>query len=147
VFTSGLRNGYSGSFPWAYRAKDTASLPLLGGETRACLTSLPRFTFTDDALVPGVTPIRAVHIRELRVSVDTLRASCNLGPYPYTAASPVAGAGPILLAHFSEPRAALDEYFDCRALPRPLYPAPGPAPGVPVLGRHITETRAATLTP
>ena len=30
-------NGYSGAFPWAYRAKDNASLPLLGEETQTCL--------------------------------------------------------------------------------------------------------------
>jgi len=29
--------GYSGAFPWAYRAKDNASLPLLGEESRNCI--------------------------------------------------------------------------------------------------------------
>ena len=33
--------GYSGAFPWAYRAKDDESLPLLGDETRKCLTDFP----------------------------------------------------------------------------------------------------------
>ena len=31
--------GYSGAFPWAYRAKDKASLPLLGPRTRECLAA------------------------------------------------------------------------------------------------------------
>ena len=146
LFTAGLRNGYSGSFPWAYRARDTASLLLLGTETRACLSSLPRFTFTDGPVVSGVTPIRAVHIRELRVSADTLRTSCSLEPYGYTEATPVPGATPIRAAHFLEPREALGEYFDCRSLPRPVFPLPAPGPGVAVLGRHVTEIRAALLT-
>jgi hypothetical protein len=145
VFRGGLRNGYSGAFPWAYRAKDTASLPLLGPEMRSCLTSLPRFTFTDEAIVPTVTPIRAVHITELRVSVDTLRASCGLGPYPYLSPAPVAGLSLVRATHFVEPRTALDEYFDCRSLPRATYSLPAPGAGLAVRGTHIAEIRAAAL--
>jgi hypothetical protein len=143
MYKSGFTHGYAGAFPWAYRAKDTASLPLLGAETRACLASLPRFTFTDEPVVSGATAIRAAHVNELRVSVDTLRASCGLEPYPYAAPAPAAGVSTIQAAHFSEPRTALDQYFDCRALPRPSYPFPQPAPGTPVLGRHLSEIRAA----
>lgn len=145
LFTAGLRNGYAGSFPWAYRAKDTQSQPLLGAETRGCLATLPRFTFTDESIVPGVTPIRAVHIRELRVSVDTLRASCELPPYAYSTPAPLAAVTGVLAAHFVEPRRALDEYFDCRVRPRPSYPGPAPGAGLPVLARHLVETRAAAL--
>jgi hypothetical protein len=146
VFKSGLTNGYSGAFPWAYRAKDTASLPLLGGETGNCFKSLPRFTFTDDPIVAGISPVRAIHIKELRVSVDALRLSCNLEPYSYTGPSPVAGITTIQAAHFAEPRTALDEYYDCRSVPRPDYPFPRPAPQAPVMSRHLSETRAAALT-
>ena len=146
VLTSGLTNGYSGAFPWGYRAKDAQSLPVLGEETRTCLKSLPRFTFTDDSIVPGTTPVRAVHIKELWVSVDTLRLSCNLEPYQYTGPMPAAGVTFIQAVHFTEPRIALDQLYDCRAIPRPDYPLPRPAPGGPVMGRHLSETRAAALT-
>ena len=49
--------GYSGAFPWAYRAKDNASLPLLGEESRYCFS-----TFANDHpdlvefLIPPVSP-------------------------------------------------------------------------------------------
>jgi len=37
ILTNARRLGYSGAFAWAYRAKDSASLPLLGDESRNCI--------------------------------------------------------------------------------------------------------------
>src|SRR5687768_15610211 len=45
-------------------------------------------TFTDDPLVPGVTPIRLVHITELRVRIDAVRSRVGLAPFPWSAVQP-----------------------------------------------------------
>jgi len=39
IFTNACNLGYASAFPWAYRAKDTASLPLLGEESQNCIST------------------------------------------------------------------------------------------------------------
>ena len=50
------------------------------------------FTFTDDPLVSGVTPIRAVHLEELRAAINTLRVDHGLSAASFTDAAIGAGA-------------------------------------------------------
>lgn len=38
----------------------------------------PLLAWTDDPIEAGVTPIRAVHITELRAAIDAKRAACDL---------------------------------------------------------------------
>ena len=40
--------------------------------------------FTDDPIVPGVTPVRAVHFTELRARIDVLRRAAGLTPFNWT---------------------------------------------------------------
>ena len=47
--------------------------------------------FTDDPIVPGVTPVRAVHFTELRARIDALREEAGLGRFRWT--DPVAAGG------------------------------------------------------
>jgi len=41
-------------------------------------------TFTDDPLTPGTTPVRAVHVTELRAAINTLRTNTALYPTAQT---------------------------------------------------------------
>ena len=47
--------------------------------------------FTDDPIVAGVTPVRAVHFTELRAHIDALREEAGLGRFRWT--DPVLRAG------------------------------------------------------
>ena len=47
--------------------------------------------FTDDPIVPGVTPVRAVHFTELRVRIDVLRREAGLAPFNWTDPGPAGG--------------------------------------------------------
>ena len=47
--------------------------------------------FTDDPLVPGVTPVKAVHFTELRTRIDVLRREAGLASFGWT--DPVLRAG------------------------------------------------------
>ncbi|HVQ36179.1 MAG TPA: RHS repeat-associated core domain-containing protein, partial [Pyrinomonadaceae bacterium] len=64
--------------------------------------------FTDDPLVPGVTPIKAVHITQLRTAINDARTRAAL-PGANWAESVTAGTTLIKAAHITELRARLDE--------------------------------------
>ena len=96
-------------------------------------------TFTDDPLNPPngpKTPIKSIHITELRTKIDALRAQRNMSGYPWvTAAQPgdLIKADPIL-----ELRTALDQAL---GPPPALGYSAGLAQGQPILAVHIQELR------
>ena len=61
--------------------------------------------FTDDPLVPRVTPIKAVHILELRTAVNAMRVAAGLSPVTFT--DPVLTGATIKAVHIVELRNAL----------------------------------------
>ena len=63
--------------------------------------------FTDDPLVPGVTPVRAVHFAELRSRIDALREAEGLGGFAWTDPVLTPGVTPVRLAHLLDLRSAL----------------------------------------
>ena len=63
--------------------------------------------FSDDPLVPGVTPIRAVHFTELRARIDAVLAAVGLAPFAWTDPVLTAGVTPVKLQHLLELREAL----------------------------------------
>ena len=65
--------------------------------------------FTDDPLVPGVTPVRAVHLLELRARIDALRRRAGLPAFGWTDAQVVPGVTPARAAHLLELRSALGD--------------------------------------
>ena len=93
-------------------------------------------TFDDDPLQVGQTPIKSIHITQLRTAINDLRARRGYGPYVWnTAAQPgdLIKADPIL-----EMRIALDGALG--PPPSPGY-ARGLAYGQPILAVHIQELR------
>ena len=63
--------------------------------------------FTDSAIMPGVTPIRAVHITELRTRIDALRQRANLPGVAWTDPVITAGVTPVRAVHTQELRTAV----------------------------------------
>ncbi len=117
-----------------------AALRGAGGDAHApSIASAPQSgppTFTDDPLHAGETPIKSIHITELRTAINALRAQRNMSAYPWvTAAQPgdLIKADPIL-----ELRTALD--LALGPPPAPGYSA-GLAQGQPILAVHIQELR------
>jgi RHS repeat-associated protein len=92
-------------------------------------------TFQENPLVIGDTPIRSVHITELRSAIDAVRSHFNLGPYSWqTAAAP---GDLISTAPIQEMRTALDQALGA---PAGGYAA-GLAAGQLILKAHIQELR------
>ena len=86
-----------------------AALP----EVQAALDGvfIPR-SFIDDPLVPGVTPVRAVHFHEIRERIDLLRARNGLSAFNWTNSALVQGLTIIRAEHLTDLRSALDEVLD-----------------------------------
>ncbi len=101
-------------------------------------------TFTDDPLISGVTPIRAVHLQELRAAINTLRVRYGLSAVPFTDAVISAGATNVRALHVVQLRAALDPVFDALRLPRPTYTDSAIGIGVTTIKAiHVRELRNA----
>ena len=85
-----------------------------GSNTTATQTFRVRVTlpFTDDPIVPGVTPVKAAHFTELRTRIDGVRTAVGLGRYPWTDSRLVAGVTPVRGLHMSELRTALAQAYD-----------------------------------
>ena len=102
--------------------------------------------FTDDPIVPGVTPVRAVHFTELRARIDTLRGEAGLAPFPWTDPALTAGVTPVRLAHLLELRTALTAAYTATGRPAPDWTDPSPTRGATsIRAVHLTELRTAVL--
>ena len=112
---------------------------------RVTVTSLSA-PFTDDPIVPGVTPVRAVHFTELRTRVDALRRSAGLPRHAWTDPALRAGATRVRLVHLSELRSALAAAYTASGRAAPTWTDAAPAAGsTPIRAAHVTELRAAVL--
>ena len=96
--------------------------------TQAFTVTVPR-SFTDHPIVPGVTPVRAVHFTELRTRIDGVRAAGGLGRYPWTDPVLSAGVTRVRLLHLLELRLALGAAYRAAGRPAPFWTDAAPAGG------------------
>lgn len=111
----------------------------------ATVTTSP--PFTDDPIVPGVTPIQAVHFTELRGRIDGQRRRAGLASFGWTdAVLEGGGVTPVRLLHLVELRAALEEVYSASGRAAPRWTDASPAAGeTPIRAAHLTELRAAVV--
>ena len=102
--------------------------------------------FTDDPPVPGVTPVRAVHLLELRSRIDALRLRAGLPAFGWTDAQVVPGATPARAAHLLELRSALGEAYAAAGRPAPAYSDAVVTAGLTAMRTvQLQELRAAVV--
>ena len=102
--------------------------------------------FTDDPLVPAVTPVRAVHFRELRTRIDALRTTGGLSAYAWTDPALTPGVTRVRSAHLTELRTALNQAYVAAGQPRPTYSDARVRAGTtPIRAVHVNELRAAVV--
>ena len=128
-------------------ATDAAGSNGTATQTFAVTVNLPRARrFTDDPIVPGVTPVRAVHFTELRLRIDVLRSEAGLPPFRWTDPVLLAGVTPVRLVHVTQLRRALAEAYAAAGRALPAWTDASTAPGsTPIRATHLTELRRAVL--
>ena len=112
--------------------------------TATVTTSPP---FTDDPIVIGVTPVRAVHFTELRGRIDALRRRRGLASFGWTdTVLQGGGVTAVRLVHLVELRAALREVYSASGRAVPRWTDASPTAGeTPIRAAHLTELRAAVV--
>jgi hypothetical protein len=95
--------------------------------------------FTDPTLSVGVTPVKAVHVAELRVAVNAVRNLAGIGDQTF--ADPVSGT--LKATHVSELRTGLNAGRTAAnvALPPATFSDPALVAGTQVKAAHIIDLR------
>ena len=100
--------------------------------------------FTDHPIVPGETPVRAIHFSELRSRIDALRTRGGLAAYGWTDPVLTARVTPVRLVHLLELRSALAGAYAAAGRRAPSWTDAAPAAGAaPIRAVHLMELRAA----
>ena len=102
-------------------------------------------TFTDTQLVPGETPVRAVHFTELRERIDGLRSRAGLARFAWTDPALVVGVTPVRLAHLLELREGLNEAAVAAGRQPFIWTDSGLEVGAAIEAGHLEELRSAVL--
>ena len=99
--------------------------------------------FTDHPIERGVTPVKAIHFRELRARIDALRESAGRSGFRWTDPALTPGVTPIKRVHLTELRAALAEAYVAAGRAAPTYTDPVVTAGATVIrAAHLMELRA-----
>ena len=105
-----------------------------------------RAPFTDDPIVPGVTPIKAVHFTELRTRIAALRAAAGLAPFRWTDPVLRPGVTRVRLVHLLELREALGAAYAAAGRTAPQWTDAVPLVGsTPIRAAHLTELRTGVV--
>ena len=118
-----------------------------GSNTAATLafrvTVRGRTAFTDHPIVPGTTPIRAIHFTELRDRIDALRRRGGLPAFRWTDPALVAGVTPVRRVHLTELRSALNAAYAAAGRSAPRWVEAPPTAYIP---RLFTESIGSDAT-
>ena len=102
--------------------------------------------FTDHSIEPGVTPVKAIHFRELRARIDALRAAARRPAFRWTDRGLSPRVTPIKRVHLTELRAALGEAYSAAGRAALTYTDPAITAGTTVIrAAHLMELRAAVV--
>jgi hypothetical protein len=97
-------------------------------------------TFTDNPLTVGTTPVRAVHMTELRQAVNAVRAAANLSAATWTNATLTVGTTTIQAVHITELRTNLNAALNALNLNPGPYTDPS-LTGILIRKVHVDEVR------
>ena len=113
---------------------------------KVTVLAAPAATTFSDRLVPGATPIRAIHFLELRTRVAALRSRQGLPAVRWTDPILTVGVTPVKRVHLSELRDALGETYDAAGQSRPTYTDPIVTMGMTAIKAvHVVELRNAIV--
>jgi len=119
-------------------ARDAAGNTATASMTVTLSGTLP---FTDDPLAAQSTSIKAVHVTELRATIDSVRVARGLGTFAWTDSTLTPGITPVKAVHLTQLRTALNQAYQAAGRTAPTYTDPtGPTV---IKALHLNELRAA----
>jgi len=133
-------------------ASGTLALPTSGDHAFQSFTASPNgmggtdivvglsSSFTDDPLVAGATTIKAVHITELRLRIDTARGTGGLAAFAWSRTITQL-ATTVAAIDVSELHTALSQAYVASGRGTPAFTAPPAAAGAAILASQIQEIR------
>ena len=102
--------------------------------------------FADDPIVPGVTPVKEIHITELRLRVDAVRVAAGLARFAWTDRVLSAGVTGVRLVHLLELRSALAAAYAAEGRAARSWTDAAPVAGSTLIRAvHLMELRAAVV--
>ena len=114
-------------------------------ELGGAFTYVSDLSFTDDPLQVRVTPIKAVHLTELRTAINTLRTRYGLSTVTFPSGA-IASGIVIKASHLTELRSALEPVYTAAGLALPTWsPVTITAGATVITAAQITGVRVATL--
>ena len=122
----------------------TGTLTVAGLTVRVEQAAGTGSSFSDPRLTSQVTPVRAVHITELRGRIQALRSRFGLGAYPFSD-DPLSAGTPIRAAHVTQLRLALADVYVAAKRAVPMYSDSTVTSGMTIKAAHIAELRAGVL--
>lgn len=129
-----------------YRVLATNGVGTPATSTAATLTVTRSATvFTDDPLQAGLTPMKAVHITELRAYVNTLRSRYGLAAVSWTDPTLGAGTTPVKAVHVTELQASLIAAYVAGGLTPPTFTGTITAGSSTINAAQIVEIRNAIV--
>jgi hypothetical protein len=96
-------------------------------------------TFTDNPLTVGTTPVKAVHMTELRQAVNAVRAAANLSAATWTDPT-LSTSVTIKAVHVTELRSSLDAALSALGIATSAYTDPS-LTGILIKKVHVDEVR------
>jgi hypothetical protein len=138
------------TYYWHVTAINSYGALVAGGDPAAfwSFRTTEGVPFTDPVLTAGVTPVRAVHLTELRTRINAQRVRFGLSLVDWMDPTLTAGATVIKRQHILQLRAALTDAYNKAAilsLPAPTYTDPDLPVGTAVKMIHIQELRNAVI--
>src|SRR5574337_1250029 len=94
---------------WGGACSGTATTCTVTMNASQSVTATVSQVFTDPTLTARSTPIKAVHVTELRSAINTLRAVNSLSAFSWTDSTLTVGSTPAKKVHMDELRQALNE--------------------------------------
>jgi hypothetical protein len=122
-----------------YRVRTVAPGPILSDYSERAMALTTRFA--DDPLVPGVTPVKAIHLLQLRTAINRAHTLAGLGEVAFTPPL-TAGTTTIVPPHVTDLRDAIDAARNALVLSALNYTNSTITSGTtPILAAHVSELR------
>lgn len=138
VSATNLSDSAQSGKSYLYKVRALDALGTIGPDSSRDLATA--VSFTDDPIMVGTTPARALHVTELRTAVNAVRTLAGLpgGSFVETI---TAGSTSIKASHINELRSALDPARSALALSPVSYTDPSLTSGLSIKAAHITQLR------